>query len=121
MAGDNEFNVKERKKERVAVLGVFSVMLLAMVVAVTVGIKGTGHTDTSYEEEEDDDGLATSSKAVRSICQMVEYQRACERTLAHAHTTNPKKLVQTTFNAAMEKLEGALTNSSTIKAAKVSI
>ncbi|KAL2923005.1 putative pectinesterase/pectinesterase inhibitor 21 [Bienertia sinuspersici] len=115
MSRDHEFNVKEQKKRKVAVVALSSAMLLAMVVAVTVGIKETGHVSMVGTGDDDHDGLATSSRAAKSVCHIVEYRRACERTLAHAHTSEPKKLVQTTFNAAIEKLETALANSTTIK------
>ncbi|XP_021770679.1 putative pectinesterase/pectinesterase inhibitor 28 [Chenopodium quinoa] len=115
MSGDHDFNVEHTKKKKVAFIGISSLMMLGMVVAVTIGIKDTGN---GGKYNDDDDGLATSSKAARSVCHVVEHRHACERTLAHVHTSDPNKIVQTTFNAAVVKLEGALAKSSSIKVKK---
>uniref|UniRef100_A0A803LLT4 Pectinesterase inhibitor domain-containing protein n=1 Tax=Chenopodium quinoa TaxID=63459 RepID=A0A803LLT4_CHEQI len=115
MSGDHDFNVEYTKKKKIAFIGISSLMMLGMVVAVTIGIKDTGN---GGKYNDDDDGLATSSKAARSVCHVVEHRHACERTLAHVHTSDPNKIVQTTFNAAVVKLEGALAKSSSIKVKK---
>ncbi|KAL9237715.1 hypothetical protein vseg_012231 [Gypsophila vaccaria] len=120
MSGDDGLNSSEKKKRRIAVIGISSLMLIAMIAAVAVGLKDIGknsHDETNAEDDSHGD-LSTSTKSVQSLCQTTDYRQACIKSLSHTNTSDPKELIKAGFEAAMEKIEGALENSKTIKAAK---
>ncbi|KAK9666112.1 hypothetical protein RND81_14G161200 [Saponaria officinalis] len=120
MSGDDGLNSAEKKKRRIAVLGVSSLMLIAMIAAVAIGIKDMGKKshDTDHAGEDDHGDLSTSTKSVQSLCQTTDYRQTCLKSLSHTNTSDPKELIKSGFEAAMEKIKGALENSKTIKAAK---
>ncbi|KAL9669501.1 hypothetical protein QQ045_007048 [Rhodiola kirilowii] len=96
---------------KVVVIGVSSVILVAMVVAVAVGVTRNGGSAKADDHKE----LPVSNKAVHSICQPTDYKEACEKSLASANTTEPKELIKLTFKAAMDQVTLALKNSSTLE------
>ncbi|KAE8677613.1 Pectinesterase [Hibiscus syriacus] len=91
-----------------AIIGVCSVILVAMVVAVAVGVSRSKTGGGSDEP-------MTSTKAVQSICQPTDYKHACENSLAGANTTDPRALIQASFHAAIREIEKVLNNSGTIQ------
>ncbi|CAL1397276.1 unnamed protein product [Linum trigynum] len=104
----------DSSKRKIAVLGVSSLLLVAMVVAVTVGVnekvdeRGGGGTTAE---------LSTSSKEVTALCQPSTYRDTCEKSLAKSaeNTTDPKKLVQVGFELAADSLRESIKNSDTLK------
>ncbi|KAE8714211.1 exopolygalacturonase-like [Hibiscus syriacus] len=64
-----------------AIIGVCSVILVAMVVAVAVGV-------TRSRKGGGSDEPTTSTKAVQTICQPTDYKQACENSLADTNTTD---------------------------------
>ncbi|OMP08168.1 Pectinesterase, catalytic [Corchorus olitorius] len=98
---------------KVAVVSVCSVFLVAMVVAVAVGVSrrngggGNGAANTG--------GLSTSTKAVKAICQPTDYKETCEKSLSNANSTDPKELIKVGFQAAMDEIKAVVANSTTIK------
>ncbi|XP_065860169.1 putative pectinesterase/pectinesterase inhibitor 28 [Euphorbia lathyris] len=104
-------------KKKFAIIGVSSLILVAMVVAVTVGV-------SNGDEKDDDDGagpsISTSTKSIQAICQPTDYQKTCESSLSRAagNTTDPHALVQAGFQVAVDALKVALANSSAIAEAE---
>ncbi|KAJ0033939.1 hypothetical protein Pint_24469 [Pistacia integerrima] len=85
-------------------------MLIAMVVAVAVGVSsgGGGHPPSQ---------VATTSKAIKAICQPNDYKQTCEDSLniQGANLTNPKDLIMVRFEAAIDELKLAVKNTSAWK------
>ncbi|XP_020228925.1 pectinesterase/pectinesterase inhibitor [Cajanus cajan] len=98
-------SVHERKK-KLAIVSVSSLLLVAMVAAVAVGIKDAG-------VEEGDSGIVKSQRNVQAICQSTEYKEACTKSLANApnDTTDLKQLIITSFNATAEEIKAKIENS----------
>ncbi|KAE8714213.1 putative pectinesterase/pectinesterase inhibitor 21 [Hibiscus syriacus] len=91
-----------------AIIGVCSVILVAMVVAVAVGV-------TRSRKGGGSDEPTTSTKAVQTICQPTDYKQACENSLAGTNTTDPKALIQAGFQAAIREIKKVVNNSGTIQ------
>ncbi|GMI78663.1 hypothetical protein like AT3G05610 [Hibiscus trionum] len=93
-----------------AIIGVCSVILVAMVVAVAVGVtrSRSGHSEGGGQ-------LKASKKAVQTICQPTDYKEACENSLAGSNTTDSKELIKAGFQAAIREIEKAVKNSGTIQ------
>ncbi|GMI78661.1 hypothetical protein like AT3G05610 [Hibiscus trionum] len=92
-----------------AIIGVCSVILVAMVVAVAVGVtRRSRHSESGGQ-------LEASKKAVQTICQPTDYKEACEKSLAGSNTTDSKELIKAGFQAAIREIEKAVKNSGTIQ------
>ncbi|TKY54173.1 Pectinesterase/pectinesterase inhibitor [Spatholobus suberectus] len=105
------FDRVHEKKKKLAILSVSSVLLVAMVAAVAVGIKGGG---TGGGEEGGDHGHVKShQRNVQVICQSTEYKEACQKSLEKASNDNAdlKELIITAFNATAEEIEKQIQNS----------
>ncbi|CAN0877369.1 Probable pectinesterase/pectinesterase inhibitor 21 [Linum grandiflorum] len=108
MGDDNE------KKKKIAVMGISSILLVAMVVAVAVGINNGPDKSGSGDGH---GGISTTSKSVKVLCAPSIYKETCESSLAKSseNVTDPKKMVQVGFELAVESLKDAMKNSTTIK------
>ncbi|CAA0834830.1 Probable pectinesterase/pectinesterase inhibitor 58 [Striga hermonthica] len=95
-------------KKKIAAAGLASILLVAMVVAVTVSVTnrnaGSG-------------GVGTSNKAVQAICSPTDYKDECMKSLANANSTDPKTLIEAAFNATIDDIVSAVKNSSLLKEA----
>lgn len=125
MSGDT--NDAERKKRRIAVLAVSSLMLMAMVAAVAVGVTiGKRRRAMNDHAPGGGDGghaghpsnVEASHKAVKSMCHPTDYRRMCKRTLSRTNSTDPRELIQTAFQAAIQNIEEVMKNSSSLKPPK---
>ncbi|CAK7333358.1 unnamed protein product [Dovyalis caffra] len=114
MAFGND-NVCNERKKKFAIIGVSSLVLVAMVVAVAVGIGGS-HRESKPESSHEGQ-ISTTSKSIKAICQPTDYRETCEESLSKAagNTTDPSKLVQAGFKVAIEALQNAVNNSATLK------
>ncbi|KAM7463102.1 hypothetical protein LguiA_031224 [Lonicera macranthoides] len=90
------------------VIGLCSVLLVACVVAVTIGVTNKGGDDAK---------VTTSNKAVNSVCQQTDYKEACIHSLENEEADDPKELVKAEFKAAIENIGEAIKNSAPIKEA----
>ncbi|XWS39008.1 hypothetical protein CRYUN_Cryun18bG0013100 [Craigia yunnanensis] len=100
---------------KVAVISICSVFLVAMVVAVVVGVnRSRGGSDNGGGATPTGD-ISTSTKAIKSICQPTDYKQACEQSLSSANTTDPKELIRVGFQAAISEIEKVIANSTTVK------
>ncbi|EPS70728.1 pectinesterase, partial [Genlisea aurea] len=102
----------------IAVTGVASVLLVAMVVAVAVSFnKGDGSGDGSSASTGGGSGsvVGASTKAVQAICSPTDYKQTCEESLAGANTTDPKELIKLAFDNTVKKVRAAILNSTLYK------
>lgn len=97
--GNNDSGSRNKK---FAIIGVSSVFLVAMVVAVVVGV-GKNKEDSSQPQGNgavgSHSGISTSTKAIKALCQSVDYKKTCESSLntAAPNTTDPKELIRVGF------------------------
>ncbi|MBA0768567.1 hypothetical protein Gotri_017362 [Gossypium trilobum] len=94
----------------VAVIGIFSVFLVAAVVAAVVGVTHLKNNGDSKSGE-----ISSSTKAVQTVCQPTQFKEACEKSLESSNSTDPKELIRTSFQAAIEEIRKVLANSATIQ------
>ncbi|KAL5996194.1 hypothetical protein ACLOJK_026268 [Asimina triloba] len=110
------------KKKRMVIIGLSSMILVAMVVAVAVGanykkVGGSAEGDISSDAAP----IRSSTKAVAEICQPTDYKEACFDSLSSAakkNTTDPKELVKLAFNVTVEKVRKALSQSKVLQEAE---
>lgn len=111
-----------KRKKRIAIIGVSSLLLVAMVVAVTVGVS-LNKDDSSSPSSGNKDGktqLSASTKAIKSICQPTDYKQECVDSL-HAeagNTSDPVRLIQAGFKVAMKHISQAANKSVTLQQLK---
>lgn len=102
-------------KKKAVILGVSSILLVAMVVAVAVTTTRKTSTSSNGSSTGSSNGeISTCAKAVKQICQPTDYKETCEETLlgAAGNTTDPQKLVQVAFNVTIKHISEAIKNSS---------
>ncbi|GKV31456.1 hypothetical protein SLEP1_g40141 [Rubroshorea leprosula] len=115
--GNNDSGSRNKK---FAIIGVSSVFLVAMVVAVVVGV-GKNNEDSSQPQGNgaagSHSGISTSTKAIKALCQSVDYKKTCESSLnaAAPNTTDPKELIRVGFQVAIAEIKKAMKNSTTLK------
>jgi len=106
------------KKKKVAIIGVSSLILVAMVVAVAVGVKSNNSSDSSNSgNAAPASELSTSSKAVKALCAPTDYKETCVKSLepAAGNTTDTKELIKIAFDVTMKTIKEAIANSTTLK------
>ncbi|XP_059439744.1 putative pectinesterase/pectinesterase inhibitor 28 [Corylus avellana] len=102
-----------RRRKRIALISFSSIFLVAMVVAVTVGVSLSHDQNKSNDSKngsKSDDDIYTSSKAIQSICAPTDYKRECVSSLSSVagNTTDSRELIIAVFKAAMNQInEGA--------------
>ncbi|KAG2727027.1 hypothetical protein I3760_01G141100 [Carya illinoinensis] len=105
---------QKKNKKKYAIIGVSSLLLVAMVAAVAVGAtrnKADGSTKSDGNGE-----VSTSMKAVKAICQPTDYKETCEKSLSSAgNVTDPKELIKIGFHVAVQEIHAAIANSTTLK------
>ncbi|GER55269.1 plant invertase/pectin methylesterase inhibitor [Striga asiatica] len=104
--------MNERTK-KIGIVSVCSIILVAMVVALVVGGRGSDDDETP--------DLSSSQKAISTICETTDYQRSCEEALVSSgagNSTDPKDLIAAAFQAAIRKIGEAAERSSALRAAQ---
>ncbi|KAL0433987.1 UNVERIFIED_CONTAM: putative pectinesterase/pectinesterase inhibitor 21 [Sesamum latifolium] len=96
---------------KAAVAGLAAILVVAMVVAVAVGIT------KKHNEGESGSISAGSTKAVQSICAPTDYKDTCESSLSHSNTTDPKELIKAAFEFTEKNIGDAIKNSPLFKEA----
>ncbi|KAJ1417151.1 Pectinesterase, catalytic [Sesbania bispinosa] len=99
-----------RKSRRLALIGVSTFLLVAMVVAVTVsvGISKNGSGDDSKDKNKSH--VASSMKAVKTICAPTDYKKECEESLTAqaGNTTDPRELIKIAFSVTIKRISEGL-------------
>ncbi|GAB4851315.1 hypothetical protein Ancab_030610 [Ancistrocladus abbreviatus] len=115
MSTFDESQASNQKKRKVAIIGVSSLILVAMVVAVSVGVNHEYSKGSGGGEQ-----VKTTTKSIEAVCQPTDYRETCISSLSAAagNTSDPKQLIKKAFHIAMDQVNKALENSSTIKAAE---
>ncbi|XP_050218272.1 putative pectinesterase/pectinesterase inhibitor 28 [Mercurialis annua] len=105
------------RKKKFAIIGVSSIILVAMVVAVAVGVNDGKEKTVGAAGGSAAGDISTSTKSIDSICQPTDYKQTCKDSLTKAagNTSDPHKLVQAGFEVAIDSLKVAIANSSTLK------
>ncbi|XP_024178093.1 putative pectinesterase/pectinesterase inhibitor 28 [Rosa chinensis] len=104
-------NDRHGKKKKFAIIGLSALILVAMVVAVVVGVT------RSQKAEKDEMKPATTSKAIEAVCQPTDYKETCQNSLSAkaGNVTDPKELIKLGFQITMDKIQEVINNSSTLK------
>ncbi|XAR49161.1 Pectinesterase [Bertholletia excelsa] len=90
----------EGKHKRTATIVVSSLLLVAMVIAVTVGVT---------KNSESDKGVSTSTKSIQALCESTDYKTTCVESLSESagNTTDPKELINSGCDEEFKTLEEA--------------
>lgn len=97
-------------KKRIAVISVSSLLLVAVVVAVIVCVV----TNKSDDKPE----VSTSTKAIHTLCNSVDYQHTCVKGLSskeYNQTDDPKELVKIGLKDAIKQVKAAVNKSVTLE------
>ncbi|KAK6138777.1 hypothetical protein DH2020_027474 [Rehmannia glutinosa] len=95
-----------------AVAGLASVLLVAMCVAVAVGVTKKNGGESTDAAPSSNGGVSATTKAVQAICSPTDYKETCEESLSKANTTDPKQLIKVAFDATVKNIQDAIKNSS---------
>ncbi|CAI9768950.1 unnamed protein product [Fraxinus pennsylvanica] len=98
-------------KKKIATLSISPILLVAMVVALTIGTR-EDKTETSDRQD-----LSSSSKAIQTICRSTDYQETCIDTLKSSDkdTDDPKELIEIAFEVTIKYIEDAAKNSTVLQ------
>ncbi|KAM7257731.1 hypothetical protein ACFE04_013472 [Oxalis oulophora] len=104
------------KKKNVAIIGVSSLILVAMVVAVAVGGNNANSGEKTGSSSGSGGQVSTSTKMIKTICQPTDYKETCEESLtsANPNTSDPKELIRIGFQVTIKSINGAIKNSTTL-------
>ncbi|KAF5465446.1 hypothetical protein F2P56_015455 [Juglans regia] len=105
----------QKKHKKYAIIGVSSLLLVAMVAAVAVG--ATRNKADGSSKSDGNGEVSTSMKAVKAICQPTDYKETCEKSLSSAagNVTDPKELIKIGFHVTVQEIHAAIANSTTLK------
>ncbi|KAG5021459.1 hypothetical protein JHK82_017360 [Glycine max] len=94
------------KGKRIAIIGVSTLLLVAMVVAVTIGVNLNENGSNNDIEDNKKNHVASSIKAVQTLCHPTNYEKECEESLiaGAGNTTDPKELIKIFFNITITKI-----------------
>lgn len=96
--------------KRIAIIGVCSLLLVAIIVAVLFA----GHNTDSKTKVKPN----TSQKAIAAICQTTDYHDTCFKSLDGQNTSDTKQLIQAAMRSTVIYLRTALENSTALKQAQ---
>ncbi|KAL1350694.1 probable pectinesterase/pectinesterase inhibitor 21 [Arachis duranensis] len=98
----------ERNK-RLVLIGVSTFLLVAMVVAVTLSVT-LNKNSSDGSKAEDQSHVASSVKAVKTLCAPTDYREECEQSLSAeaGNTTDPRELIKIAFNITIKRITDGL-------------
>ncbi|KAE9589580.1 putative pectinesterase [Lupinus albus] len=98
------------KKKRMAIISVFTILLVAMVMVSSIGLSIKHNENHSKDYDHNNKTHAVSTmKAVKILCQPTDYKKDCEESLiAEANTTDTRKLIQIAFNITIKRIGNSL-------------
>ncbi|XP_058076839.1 pectinesterase-like [Magnolia sinica] len=122
LSGNRETDMKKG----LAVIGVVSLLLVIMVVAIVYSVDANSHEMPRSERprtkgNNSTDEINNSMKAITAICQPTDYKEACIGSLqsvASENTTDPKELIKLAFNITHDYMKKALEQSRVLKEAE---
>ncbi|KAJ0980621.1 hypothetical protein J5N97_008876 [Dioscorea zingiberensis] len=107
-----------KKRKKLAIIASSSILLVAMVVGVAVGISNHKASRSGSTSESSSKGeLHSSVKAVKALCSPTDFKDTCESALTDAGgdtITNPKELVKLAFNVTTDHIRRGLKNSTVL-------
>ncbi|GAB2287299.1 hypothetical protein Dimus_021681 [Dionaea muscipula] len=108
MSDDDVEVIKGRK--RFAIMGISSLLLVAMVVAVSLESR-------SIHVKKEGGEISASMKAVQAICQPTDFKDTCINSLSSMapNSTDPKDLIKASFEVAINEINNVTTNSPLFK------
>ncbi|KAK6915625.1 Pectinesterase inhibitor domain [Dillenia turbinata] len=111
------YNEDTKKRKRYAIIGISSLLLVAMVIGATVGVGATLSKDSESDGSGEKPGITASVKAIKTVCQPTDYKETCESTLTAAagNTTDPKELIKAAFKVTEKKISEGLQQSSVLQ------
>jgi len=103
------------RKKKITVISLSAIFLVALVVAVTVGVNL--HHSSSSDEDKSNNNLSATMKAIKLICQPTDYKEECVKSLSSeaGNTTDSKELIKAAFTAAMDHINEAAKKSNVLK------
>ncbi|KAE8728592.1 condensin-2 complex subunit H2-like [Hibiscus syriacus] len=93
----------------VAMIGICSMFLVALVIAVVAGVTHIKNKDA------ESDGVSASKKAIQVLCEPVDYKQTCVESLSKSNSSDTTELIRTGFQAAMTEIKEVLSKSATIQ------
>ncbi|KAK4744700.1 hypothetical protein SAY87_011012 [Trapa incisa] len=99
---------------KVAVVAVSSIILVAIGVAVTVGI-AKNQQGGSDGDDSDAKNVTPSMKAVEALCAPTDYKETCVNSLKGTNSTDPKELIKAGFDVAVKNIQDAVKTSSVLQ------
>ncbi|XP_043708708.1 probable pectinesterase/pectinesterase inhibitor 21 [Telopea speciosissima] len=100
------------KKKRVTIIAVSSLVLVAMVVGVAVGVNNYSSSPNETPAAPTTE-ISSSMKSIKAICEPTDFKENCVESLSSAagNTTDPKELVKVAFKVAIKNIKQALNKS----------
>ena len=100
-----------QRRRRIAVIGISTFLLVAMVVAVTVSV--SINTDNGSNDDSNSDEkvrMSSTVKAVKTFCSPTDYKKECEENLIAnvGNTTDSRELIKFSFNITSTKIGNVL-------------
>jgi len=97
-----------QKGRRIAIIGVSTLLLVAMVVAVTTSINRNQNDSKDDLEDNKKNNVASTLKAVQTICHPTSYKKECVESLVPeaeaGNVTDPKELIKIAFNVTINRI-----------------
>ena len=104
------------KNKKAALIGVSSLFLVAMVVAVAVGVNRNDPDEISrISGGGGTTEISTSVKAIKALCHPTDYQETCIESLSGVNTSDPRELIKVGFQSTINELKYAIAKSATLK------
>ncbi|KAL2325556.1 hypothetical protein Fmac_024614 [Flemingia macrophylla] len=105
-------------KRRLIIIGVSTIFLVVMVIAITVGVN-INMVNVAEEEGSNDSKpyVISTMKAVKTICKPTDYRKECEKSLrAEAgNTTDARELIKIAFNITIKKISNGVKKTDLMK------
>lgn len=102
------------KKKVLVAAGLGAVLLLVAVLAGAIVFSKKSGVTSSHDDHGQGNVTATS-KAVKFVCSPTDYKETCEKSLAGATTSDPKKLIEAAFDATVNSIADVLKSSAALK------
>jgi pectinesterase len=105
------------KRKRIAIISLSSIFLVAMVIAVTVGVNLNHETSSDPKNENKANEVSASMKAIKLICQPTDYKEECIKGLHSeaGNATDYKALIKAGFKVAINHINEAAKKSTVLK------